>query len=147
MWGEIISIKNLALLLAVFLMGFCLISSVSAMDVDDSDLLSVSDDMSGSSISSVSDEIGSGDSSVLNEISSTDSSGFDAGDSNINDIGSDTGSSNENSENEVLSTDNVIEDSDLEYDLDYKKSKVVFGSSALEASASEAGAKTKTSIV
>ena len=135
------------MLLAVFLMGFCLISSVSAMDVDDSDLLSVSDDMSGSSISSVSDEIGSSDSSVLNEISSTDSSGSGAGDSNLNNIESDTGSSNENSENEVLSTDNVIEDSDLEYDLDYKNSKDVLSSSALESSALQASTKTKTSLV
>ena len=93
MWGEIISIKNLALLLAVFLMGFCLISSVSAMDIDDSDLLSDSNDLSGSDIASASDEIS-------------------ASDSNLNNVESeDISSSNDNSENEVLSTDYNVEDS------------------------------------
>ena len=148
MWGEIISIKNLALLLAVFLLGFCLVSSVAAMDVDDSDLLSDSDDMSTSSVSSVSNDISSTDSSVSNDISSTDSSGLDASDSNLNNVESDNaGSSNENSENEVLSTDYTVEDSDLEYDSNNKNSKDVLGSSALESSALEASTKTKTSLV
>ena len=107
------------------------------MDVDDSGLLSDSDDMSISSISSVS-----------NDISSTDSSGLDASDSNLNNVESDNaGSSNENSENEVLSTDYTVEDSDLEYDSNNKNSKDVLGSSALESSALEASTKTKTSLV
>ena len=107
------------------------------MDVDDSGLLSDSDDMSTSSISSVSDEIGS-----------SDSSGLDASDSNLNNVESDNaGSSNENSENEVLSTDYTVEDSDLEYDSNNKNSKDVLGASALESSALEASTKTKTSLV
>ena len=118
-------------------MGFCLISSASAMDIDDSDLLSDSNDLSDSSISSVS-----------NDISSSESSGFDASDSNMNNIESeDIGSSNENSENEVLSTDNTVEDSDLEYDLNNKNSKDVLGSSASGSSVLQAKTKTKTSIV
>ena len=107
------------------------------MDVDDSGLLSDSDDMSTSSISSVSDEIGS-----------SDSSGLDASDSDLNNVESDNaGSSNENSENEVLSTDYTVEDSDLEYDSNNKNSKDVLGASALESSALEASTKTKTSLV
>ena len=118
------------------------------MDVDDSDLLSDSDDMSTSSVSSVSNDISSTDSSVSNDISSTDSSGLDASDSNLNNVESDNaGSSNENSENEVLSTDYTVEDSDLEYDSNNKNSKDVLGASALESSALEASTKTKTSLV
>lgn len=117
-----ISIKNLALLLAVLLMGFCLVSSVSAMDIDDSDSLSASDDLSASSVSTADENLES--------------------DSNSNSLESvDAGSSDVNSENEVLSTDNVIEDSDLEYDINDGNSKNVLGSSALQASS-----KTKTSI-
>ena len=91
-----ISIKNLTLLLAVLIMGFCLISSVSAMDIDDSASVSGSDELSDSSVSLRSDE---------NSVS----------DSNLNSVESDAGSSNVNSENEVLSTDNTVEDSNLEY--------------------------------
>ena len=158
MRGEIISIKNLALLLAVLLMGFCLISSVSAIDIDDSDLLSDSNDISDSSISSISNDIGSSDSGVVSDIGSSDSgvvsdidsassSGLDASDSNLNNLQSnDIGSSNENSQNEVLSTDYNVEDSDLEYDLN-KNSKDVLGSSAQASSKLQAKAKTKTSLV
>ena len=78
-----ISIKNLTLLLAVLLMGFCLVSSAAAMDIDDSDSLSASDDISASSVSSADENLAS------------DSSSSDLESSNA-------GASNVNSENEVL---------------------------------------------
>ena len=110
-------------------MGFCLISSVSAMDINDSELLSDSNDLSGSSISIISNDIS-------------------AEDSNLNSVESDNiSSSNENSENEVLSTDYAVEDSALEYNLNNKNSKSVLGSSALQSSALQATTKTKTSLV
>ena len=84
-------------------MGFCLISSVSAVDLDDSNILVDSNDLSSSSISTVSNDLGS------------------------------NGSSNGNSKNEVLSTDHTVEDSDLVDDLNNKNSKNVLGSSALQA--------------
>ena len=88
-------------------MGFCLISSVSAMDINDSELLSDSNDLSGSSISIISNDIS-------------------AEDSNLNSVESDNiSSSNENSENEVLSTDYAVEDSALEYNLNNKNSKSI----------------------
>lgn len=108
-------------------MGLCLVSSVSAMDIDDSDALSASEDLSSSSISSSSEV----------ELASDSSS------SALKSV--DTGSSDVNSENEVLSTDYTVEDSDLEYDSD-KKSKNVLGSSALGSANLQASAKTKTSI-
>ncbi len=122
-----ISIKDLTLLLAVLLMGFCLVSSAAAMDIDDSDSLSASDDLSASSVSSNSENIASGSSS--NELASENA-----------------GASDVNSENEVLSTDYTAEDSDLEYDLDDKNSKGVLGASEEGSSTLQAGAKTKTSI-
>ncbi len=112
-------------------MGFCLISSVSAMDIDDSDLLSDSNDLSGSDIASASDEIS-------------------ASDSNLNNVESeDISSSNDNSENEVLSTDYNVEDSNSEDDLNNQKPKNVLGASDLQSSALQATpkAKTKTSLV
>ena len=138
MWGEIISIRNLALLLAVLIMGLSLISSVSAMDVDDSDLLSASDDVSGSDVSGVLSEVSSTDSD-----DSDDANGFGAVDSHVNDAESkNIGPSDENSQSEVLSTD-TVEDSDLEYELKNKNSKGVLGSSALQATSKT---KTKTSL-
>lgn len=120
-------------------MGFCLISSASALDIDDSDLLSDSNDLSSSSISSISDDI-----------SSSDSNGFDIEGSDFNEESSELsnmeseniGSSNENSQNEVLSTDYTVEDSDLDYDLSDKNSKNVLGSSTTDSSTLEATAKT-----
>ena len=120
-----ISIKNLTLLLAVLLMGFCLVSSAAAMDIDDSDSLSASDDISASSVSSADENI--------------------ASDSSSNELGSlNAGASNVNSENEVLSTDYTVEDSDLEYDS--KNSKSVLGASDEGSSTLQASSKTKTSI-
>ena len=117
-----ISSKNLTLLLAVLIMGFCLISSVSAMDIDDS--ASVSD----SSVSLKADE---------NSVS----------DSNLNSVESDAGSSNVNSENEVLSTDNTVEDSDLEYDSSIKSGNNLLGaSSQSDSDVLQATAKTKTTL-
>ena len=129
-----ISIKNLALLLAVMLMGFFLISSASAMDVDDSVSMADSNDLSGSSVSS----------NIDNGLAGVSSDG----DSGQNDLESyDAGSSNVNSENEVLSTDNTVEDSDLEYDSVGKSSKSVLGASLQSDSSSlQASAKTKTAI-
>ena len=99
------------------------------MDIDDSDLVSDSSDLSGSGISRVSDEI-------------------PASGSDLNDVESDDISpSNENSENEVLSTDYNVEDSDSEYDLNNQNSKNVLGSSAVQSSALGATTKTKTSLV
>ena len=148
-----ISIKNLTLLLAVLLMGLCLISSVSAMDIDDSDLLSASDDVSDSSISTVpsssdsssigSVDGGSSDSSSSNSVDSLSSveSTEDGAADTISNIESDTGSSNVNSENEVLSTDYTVEDSDLNIDSNNKNSNNVLTASAVQASA-----KTKTTL-
>ena len=110
-------------------MGFCLISSASAMDLDDSDSLSVSNDLSDSGISSSSNEI------------SVSASNLDSMESN------NVSSSNDISENEVLSTDYTVEDSALEYNLNNKNSKNVLGSSALQSSALQAASKTKTSLV
>ena len=122
-----ISIKNLTLLLAVLLMGFCLVSSAAAMDIDDSDSLSASDDLSVSSVSSVDENL--------------------ASDSSSSDLGSsDAGASNVNSENEVLSTDYTVEDSDLEYDSNDKGTKSVLGASDEGSSTLQASSKTKTSI-
>ena len=122
-----ISIKNLTLLLAVLLMGFCLVSSAAAMDIDDSDSLSASDDLSVSSVSSV-------DENLASDSSSSDLESSDAGASNVN------------SENEVLSTDYTVEDSDLEYDSNDKGTKSVLGASDEGSSTLQASSKTKTSI-
>ena len=122
-----ISSKNLTLLLAVLIMGFCLISSVSAMDIDDSASVSDSDELSDSSVSLKADE---------NSVS----------DSNLNSVESDAGSSNVNSENEVLSTDNTVEDSDLEYDSSIKSGNSLWGaSSQSDSDVLQATAKTKKS--
>ena len=126
--GEMISSKNLTLLLAVLIMGFCLISSVSAMDIDDSASVSDSDELSDSSVSLKADE---------NSVS----------DSNLNSVESDAGSSNVNSENEVLSTDNTVEDSDLEYDSSIKSGNNLLGaSSQSDSDVLQATAKTKTTL-
>ena len=123
-----ISSKNLTLLLAVLIMGFCLISSVSAMDIDDSASVSDSDELSDSSVSLKADE---------NSVS----------DSNLNSVESDAGSSNVNSENEVLSTDNTVEDSDLEYDSSIKSGNNLLGaSSQSDSDVLQATAKTKTTL-
>ena len=103
-----ISVKNLTLLLAVLLMGFCLITSVSAMDIDDSSSIDDSNDLSGASVSSGSDYV--------------------ASDSNSNNLESENaGSSNVNSENEVLNTDNTVEDSDSEHNSNIANNKAVLG--------------------
>ena len=109
-----ISIKNLTLLLAVLLMGLCLVSSVSAMDIDDS-ALAESGDLSDASISSDSDVASVSSNSNEGNIASVsgDSNEGVAGDSNLG--SQDTSISNVNSENEVLSTDNIVEDSDLKH--------------------------------
>ena len=119
-------------------MGLSLISSVSAMDIDDLDLLSASDDVSGSDVSGALSEVSSTDSD-----DSDDANGFGAVDSHVNDVESNNiGPSDENSQNEVLSTD-TVEDSDLDYELKNKNSKGVLGSSALQATSKT---KTKTSL-
>ena len=124
-----ISSKNLTLLLAVMLMGFVLISSVSAMDIGDSASITDSDELSDAGVSvSSSEKIGS--------------------DSNLKNLKSDdTSSSNVNSENEVLSTDNTVEGSDLEHDSSVKKTKSILGASAQsDSGVLKANAKTKTTI-
>lgn len=112
-------------------MGFCLISSASAMDIDDSDQLSDSNDLSSASISSASDvdSVATDDSYVNLEKSG-----------NID-------QSDENSENEVLSTNNSVEDSDLDYDSNDKNSKGVLSASANGSDSLQATTKTKTSLV
>ena len=135
-----ISIKNLTLLLAVLLMGLCLVSSVSAMDIDDSVSLADSD-LSGASVSSNGENVaGVSSDSDISTISSNEenlagvSGNLDeeiAGDSDSIALESrDASSSNVNSENEILSTDNTMEDSDLEHDSDYKSSKNVLSASS-----------------
>ena len=123
-----ISVKNLTLLLAVLLMGFCLITSVSAMDIDDSSSIDDSNDLSGASVSSGSDYV--------------------ASDSNSNNLESENaGSSNVNSENEVLNTDNTVEDSDSEHNSNIANNKAVLGASSQSDSAVlEANAKVKTTL-
>ncbi|MBQ3473559.1 MAG: hypothetical protein IJH35_05795, partial [Methanobrevibacter sp.] len=124
-----ISSKNLTLLLAVMLMGFVLISSVSAMDIGDSASITDSDELSDAGVSvSSSEKIGS--------------------DSNLKNLKSDdTSSSNVNSENEVLSTDNTVEGSDLEHDSSVKKTKSILGASAQsDSGVLKANAKTKTTL-
>ena len=124
-----ISSKNLTLLLAVLLMGFVLISSASAADIDDSVSISDSDEVSDAGLSQVADE-------------------NYASDSNLNDVESeDASSSNVNSENEVLSTDNTVEDSALEHDSNVKNTKNVLGaSSQSDGEVLQANAKTKTNL-
>ena len=123
-----ISVKNLTLLLAVLLMGFCLITSVSAMDIDDSSSIDDSNDLSGASVSSGSDYV--------------------ASDSNSNNLESENaGSSNVNSENEVLNTDNTVEDSDSEHNSNIANNKAVLGASSQSDSAVlQANAKVKTTL-
>ena len=126
MWGEMISVKNLTLLLAVLLMGLCLVSSVSAMDIDDSvvadssDLstASVSSDSNGENIASVPSADLASVSSDSNEedltsVSAGDDSASISTDSNVDLESQDASISNVNSENEVLSTYINVEDSDL----------------------------------
>ena len=122
-----ISVKNLTLLLAVLIMGFCLISSVSAMDIDDSASISGSDELSDSSVSLRSDE---------NSVS----------DSNLNSVESDAGSSNVNSENEVLSTDNTVEDSNQEHYSSNDNTRAVLGASQSQSDVLEANSKVKTTL-
>ena len=124
-----ISVKNLTLLLAVLLMGFCLISSVSAMDIDDSSSIDDSNDLSGASVSS-------------NSIENL------ASDSSSNNLESENaGSGNVNSENEVLNTDNTVEDSDLEHNSNIANTKAVLGASSQSDSAVlQANAKVKTTL-
>ena len=87
-----ISVKNLTLLLAVLLMGFCLISSVSAMDIDDSSTIDDSNDLSDAGVSSNSNE----------NLASV---------SNSNNLESDNaGSSNVNSDYEILSIYSLFKD-------------------------------------
>ncbi|SFL72922.1 Transglutaminase-like superfamily protein [Methanobrevibacter olleyae] len=147
-----ITIKNLTLLLAVLFMGFCLISSVSAMD-NDSSSLTGSNDLSGSSVSSSSN-------GGVASVSSSSNNGL-ASDSNLNNLESnDISSSNVNSENEVLSTDNTAEDSNLKHDLNNKNSgsdledslnnknskNILSSSSDSSNSPLQAKAKTKTTL-
>ena len=124
-----ISVKNLTLLLAVLLMGLCLISSVSAMDIDDSSSIDDSNDLSGASVSSNSNE-------------------NLASDSNSNNLESDNaGSSNVNSDYEILNTDNTVEDSDLEHNSNIANTKAVLGASSQSDSAVlQANAKVKTTL-
>ena len=145
-----ISVKNLTLLLAVLLMGLCLVSSVSAMDIDDSvvadssDLstASVSSDSNGENIASVpSDDVTSVSSGSNEEDLSSVSGGDDSAgiftDSNVDLESQDASISNVNSENEVLSTDINVEDSDLKYN---SKPKNVL--SAAQATVTTSKAKT-----
>ena len=124
-----ISSKNLTLLLAVLLMGFVLISSASAMDIDDSGSIIDSDEVSDAGVALSAD-------------------GGSASDSGLNDLESeDAGSSNVNSENEVLSTDNTVEDSSLGHDSNLRNTKNVLGaSSQSDSDVLQANAKTKTSL-